>query len=121
MKPGMPAIRQPQVSAQFSRMMAKRDIFMPTIAMHPAPILDAVYIYNVANVVNRSAASIVDIRWSADGFKAALLLNEQPHAVIDFGERCSYCRTGFPAPPNGWRRGTWHEDLMKLFHDPSRA
>jgi hypothetical protein len=86
-----------------------------------APILDAVHIYNVANVVDRSAASIVDIRWSADGLKAALLLNDQPHAVIDFGERCSYCRTGFPTAQSGWRRGIWHEELMKLFQDPSPA
>jgi hypothetical protein len=80
-------------------------------------ILDAVHIYNVANIVGQNR-SIVNIRWSADGLKAALLLNEYPHAVIDFSERCSYCRTGFPAPPDGWRRAEWHDGLMRLFREP---
>jgi len=38
-------------------------------------ILDAVHIYNVRNVVDREIPSVVRIIWSADGLKAALLLN----------------------------------------------
>ena len=79
------------------------------------PILDAVHIYNVANVVDKDRQSAAEILWSGDGLKAALLINGYPHAVINFGERCSYCRTGFPPPPSGWNHGAWTDELMKLF------
>ncbi|MGP0017489.1 MAG: DUF2251 domain-containing protein [Candidatus Sulfotelmatobacter sp.] len=41
----------------------------------PDKILDAVHIYNVANVVDRDRPSQVDIVWSEDGSKCALLIN----------------------------------------------
>ena len=78
-------------------------------------ILDAVHIYNVANVVDRQLESTAEILWSSDGLKAALLINAWPHAVIDFGARCSYCRTGFPPPSGSWSRGPWTDDLMRSF------
>jgi len=59
-------------------------------------ILDAVHIYNVANVVDRERASRVNIVWSGDGSKCALLINDYPHAVFDFFGRRGYCRTNFP-------------------------
>jgi hypothetical protein len=79
------------------------------------PILDAVHVYNVAAVKDKNVESAAEILWSTDGLKAALLINRYPHAVINFTECCSYCRTGFPPPPNGWKRGTWDEKLMNLF------
>jgi len=78
-------------------------------------VLDAVHIYNASSVVDRERESVVEILWSIDGLKAALLINDYPHAVIDFATRCAYCRTGFPAAANGWTRGTWTDDLMNLF------
>ena len=78
-------------------------------------ILDALHIYNVPAVVDRDQASFAEIVWSPDSLKAALLINEHPHAVIDFAERRSYCRTGFPSPPPDWNRGLWREDLLELF------
>src|SRR5215831_1617411 len=60
-------------------------------ALPEASILDAVHIYNVKSVVDRERPSVVEITWSADGLKAALLINDHPHAVINFSECCSYC------------------------------
>ncbi len=78
-------------------------------------ILDAVHIYNVANLVDRHLESRADIIWSADGLKSALLLNDYPHALIDFNARCTYCRTGFPPAPEHWRHEPWDDSLMEIF------
>lgn len=79
------------------------------------PILDAVHIYNVANVSDRERESVVEILWSVDGVQAALLINGYPHAVIDFAERCSYCRTEYPPAGCLWRHGAWADELMQAF------
>jgi hypothetical protein len=63
-------------------------------------ILDAVHIYNVANVLDRDRESSLSIVWSADGMKCALLINGYPHATFDFGAKRGYCRTNFPNLPN---------------------
>jgi hypothetical protein len=83
-----------------------------------SPILDALHIYNVRNVRDREIPSEVDIVWSRDGLKAALLINDYPHAVLDFVAAKGYCRTGFPAPGGVWRadeRAPWDDSLMQLF------
>ncbi len=69
-------------------------------------ILDAVHIYNVANVVDRDKPSQVEIVWSADGLKCALLINDYPHAAFDFSERRGYCRKNFPNFKNP-KDGSW--------------
>jgi hypothetical protein len=81
-----------------------------------ARVLDAVHIYNLSSVVDKDRESLAEIIWTPDGLKAALLINNYPHAVIDFADRRSYCRTGFPSPLPDWNRGAWTEDLMELFH-----
>ncbi len=63
-------------------------------------IVDAVQIYNVANVSDRERDSSISIRWSADGMKCALLINDYPHAAFDFTAKRGYCRTNFPNLPN---------------------
>jgi hypothetical protein len=78
-------------------------------------VLDAVHIYSVQSVVDRDRESVAEIVWSADGMKAALYINDYPHTIINFKERLSYCRTGFPPPPADWGRGQWSEDLLELF------
>jgi hypothetical protein len=78
-------------------------------------ILDALHIYNVAQITDRKIPSTVKIVWSMDDKKAALLINGFPHAVFDFNSRRGYCRDGFP-PPNGsdWSRGGHHWDDVAL-------
>jgi hypothetical protein len=48
------------------------------------PIVDALHIYNVEQVTDRAQPSLVQLVWSPDGLKAALLINRYPHAVFDF-------------------------------------
>jgi len=63
-------------------------------------IVDAVQIYNVANVSDRERASYITILWSADGMKCALLINDCPHAAFDFAAKRGCCRTNFPNLPH---------------------
>jgi hypothetical protein len=81
-----------------------------------ARVLDAMQIYNALSVVDKDRVSVAEIVWSPDGMKSALLINDYFHAIVDFSERCSYCRTGFPSPPPNWNRGEWSEELILLFH-----
>lgn len=78
-------------------------------------VLDAVQIYNVHSVVDKDKQSLAEIVWSTDGMKTVLFINGYPHAIINFEERISYCRTGFQAPNADWDRGRWSEDLLEWF------
>ncbi|HKU27701.1 MAG TPA: DUF2251 domain-containing protein [Candidatus Sulfotelmatobacter sp.] len=79
-------------------------------------ILDALHIYNVSTVVDRDRPSIVQIVWSAEGAKCALLINRFPHAMFDFEAKRGYCRTSFPkshkASCAGWEQSdhSWSDE-----------
>jgi hypothetical protein len=81
-------------------------------------ILDAVHIYNVANVMDRDRPSTLSIVWSEDGSKCALLINGYPHAAFDFAAKRGYCRTNFPNFPNeaegNWSKSdhSWSDDAV---------
>lgn len=81
-------------------------------------IVDAVHIYNVANVSDAHLPSQAQIVWSPDGWSSALLINDHPHAVFDFRQRRGYCRTGFP-PPSAWATNdhVWDDAALELFPD----
>jgi hypothetical protein len=77
-------------------------------------IVDAVHIYNAANVADKQKPSELSILWSPDGTKCALLINDYPHAAFDFAARHGYCRTNFPnfSDSDNWNRSdhNWSED-----------
>jgi hypothetical protein len=81
------------------------------------PIVDARHIYDVEQVIDRDIPSVVQIVFSTDGTKAALVINKYPHAVIDFAARRSYCRTGFPPPSDEWSAhdGGWDDRVVEFF------
>lgn len=81
------------------------------------PIVDALHIYNVANVVDRSQPSNIRLIWSEDGNRAALLVHGYAHAVFDFEAERGYCRTGFPPPGPNWspQGHSWDDNALKWF------
>jgi hypothetical protein len=87
----------------------------------PDRILDALHIYYVKNVVDRDRPSRVDIVWSEDGLKCALLINDHPHAAFDFSARRGYCRTNFPNSKNpadgSWMTAdhSWSDEVLSWF------
>lgn len=82
------------------------------------PIVDALHIYNAASVTDRHLPAKVELVWSLDDKKAALLINEHPHAIFDFEARRGYCRTGFPPPAKAdWTQHghEWDDKAQDLF------
>jgi hypothetical protein len=81
------------------------------------PIVDALHIYDVEQVADRAKPSAVQLVWSKDGLKAALLINRYPHAVFDFEGKRGYCRTGFPPSIGKWTQHdhSWDDRAMELF------
>ena len=79
-------------------------------------VVDAMHIYNVTSVANRDRPSTLQVVWSEDGMKAALLINDYAHAVFDFEHRRGYCRTGSP-PASEWATNdhSWSESALIPF------
>jgi len=65
-------------------------------------ILDALHIYNVADVIDRHKPSTIKILWTQDLTKAFLSINNYYHAVFDFKHKAGYCRNGFPNSNDSW-------------------
>ncbi len=78
-------------------------------------ILDAMHVYNVSSVVDREKPSTIKILWSDNGLKAALLINDYPHAVFDFATHQGFCRTNFPSPGPKWTRREWSDQVIECF------
>ena len=81
------------------------------------PILDAVSIYDVKNVTDRDEPSKFVLVWSPDGLKAALFINDYPHAVFDFAAKRGYCRRNFPDPDKNWTKYSheWNDSALGFF------
>jgi len=89
------------------------------------PIMDALHIYDVESVSDKDVPSQVQIIWSPDHRKAALLINDYPHAVFDFDARRGYCRNGFPTDPvsdAGWSSSghEWDDSALEPFSDEGK-
>jgi hypothetical protein len=67
-------------------------------------VLDALHIYNVADILKTSKEipSVIKIVWNEDGTKSFLYLNNYCHAVYDFNTNSGYCRNGLPELKKGW-------------------
>lgn len=80
-------------------------------------ILDALHIYDVASALGKPSPSKLQIIWSTDGLKSALLINGHPHAVFDFLARSGCCRNNFPPPRGEWSKNghAWDENALKPF------
>lgn len=67
-------------------------------------VLDALHIYNVADVKDKHKSSVVKILWTKDSTKAFLVINDYCHAIFDFKNKAGYCRNGFPDNNSGWTK-----------------
>lgn len=82
-------------------------------------VLDALHIYDVANIIDRAKPCNIKIAWSVNGQIASLLINDYCYAIFDFKSKAGYCRTGFPASNGDWckikERSLTNELIDKLF------
>jgi hypothetical protein len=67
-------------------------------------ILDALHVYNVADVIEKDKPFKIQFAWSDDGQVASLLINNFCHAIFDFKARVGYCRNGFQESNGDWCR-----------------
>jgi hypothetical protein len=74
-------------------------------------VLDALHVYNVADVTDKHKPCIIQIWWTEDGEKASLLINNYCHAIFDFKTQAGYCRNAFPPPNGAWRHSNNHREL----------
>lgn len=81
------------------------------------PILDALHVYDVASVKDRTKPFATQILWSASGLQAVILIDRYPYAVFDFEARRGYCRTGLPAANQQYTRFShdWSDDALRFF------
>jgi hypothetical protein len=80
-------------------------------------ILDAVHICTATNVADCARESEAEVRWSTDGLKAGLFINDSLHALIDFEAKVAYCRTNLPPSGGAWAgsaRPPWRDELAGL-------
>ncbi|MES2774868.1 MAG: DUF2251 domain-containing protein [Bacteroidota bacterium] len=65
-------------------------------------VLDALHVYNDADVIDKDKPSKIQIAWTDDGQIASLLINHYCHAIFDFQNNAGYCRNGFPETNGQW-------------------
>jgi len=67
-------------------------------------ILDALHIYNVSEISDKSKPCKIQFVWTDDGKIASLLINKYCHAIYDFDKQESYSRNGFPKSNKDWSK-----------------
>ena len=68
-------------------------------------ILDAAHIYEVYAIEAAKRPARINIIWSTDWLRCALLVNNYCHAIFDFANHGGYCRNSFPPPNDIWTKG----------------
>ena len=64
-------------------------------------LLDALHIYNVADVEDRRLPVTVQLFWTVEETAAALIISGQCHALYDFQRQVGFCRNAFPPAQHG--------------------
>ncbi|MCB1116976.1 MAG: DUF2251 domain-containing protein [Chlamydiia bacterium] len=76
------------------------------------PFQDALHIYDLKAIDNPNENHLFEIKWTANGLKAALFINGRAHGVFDLEEKRGYCRNSFPPPSSRTAFGrferSWH-------------
>lgn len=80
------------------------------------PVLDALQIYNVKDILDENVSVKVEIIWSEDGLKSCLAINGFKHAIFDFASRKAYCRMNYPPPDRRFTNShKWNDEALELF------
>jgi len=76
-------------------------------------IFDSLHLYNVRGRAYPKRTDQMFIVWNVELKKAGVYYNDQFQAVIDFRNRVSCCRTGFPKKgPGLWSaKHAWNETM----------
>jgi len=78
-------------------------------------IIDALHIYDVADVQGREGLWCACLYWSSDGLRVVLEIDGKPRAGFDFATFSAYSRTRLPASPGKFTHYGWSDDFMGFF------
>ncbi len=67
-------------------------------------ILDMLHIYDVESIPAAEKNAMLNIIWSKDWTKCALVIDKYCHAVFDFADHGAYNRNEFPEPNDFWTK-----------------
>jgi hypothetical protein len=97
--------------------LARGGWFYAGLEGKKSPIIDAMEIYKIQELVDQEHQHLFEIMWSEDGLKAALLINHHFHAVFDFEGLKGYCQTAASHTGNfGFKQDhKWSEAALKHF------
>ena len=80
------------------------------------PVLDALHIYDVKEILDANVSVMLEILWSLDGLKSCLAINGFKHAVFDFEARKAYCRSNYPPPDRKFTKShKWNDEALEPF------
>ncbi|MDG6895583.1 DUF2251 domain-containing protein [Volucribacter amazonae] len=111
---GSTAMEQPQYSVMFED-NGETGYFYAIDTSKPQPVVDALFVYNVASVEQPQLVRKLEICWANNGTMALLFINDYPHAVFDFTRLVGYNHSKYPEPDLAtmWSRQQIDEDLIK--------
>ena len=78
-------------------------------------IVATLHVYDVENVADAEVPSVVEIWWTDDGSAAALVIDDEPHAVFDFRDRRAASRTGNASSDAFHISHQWDDTLLERF------
>ena len=88
-------------------------------------VVDFMYLYCISDLEQHPSPDIkldvpcdVEIVWSENQDRVALLLNGRAHAAIDFTAKRACCRSNFP-PSSGWSSSghAWDDHVVDFLRD----
>lgn len=84
------------------------------------PVVDFVYVYCVTEVPERYRPRDVEIVWSPDQQRVALVIDGYAHAAFDFAGKRTYCRTNVPTRSTWSSAGhAWDDAAVDFLNPPS--
>ena len=90
----------------------------------PAPVLDALHLYNVDQfeVKHSNRTADIEIWASEDGLGTLVKLNGRDEAYFDFADRRAVCRSCFPRASGGYAVShDWDETALHRMHPQRRT
>ena len=113
---GTTSMAQPHLSVMFVD-DSESGYFYAIDTTKENPVVDSLFVYNVASVEAHQVMRKLEICWANDGKMALLFINDYPHAVFDFERLVGYNHSKYPEPDLStmWSHEEVTNDLVKTW------
>lgn len=111
---GSTSVEQPEFSVMFED-DGESGYFYAIDMTKSQPVVDGLFVYNVASVEQPQVMRKLQICWAKSGKIALLFINDYPHAVFDFTRLIGYNHSKYPEPDftTMWSRQEIDDSLVK--------